>query len=131
MVSRASHPGSSGRGSPLRKPRGAPALSPQRPVVRRYGWPGALHVWDPQMKDATPQWSLRMLGTCGRTPRGVGPVWPCVGKKTTLTGRKGGGALLDAGAEDMHHLPAHTGRVRFFHNENDSFLSFFKPSVLR
>ena len=35
------------------------------------------------------------------------------------------------GVEDhVYHLPAHR-RVRFFHNKNDLFLSFFKPSVLR
>lgn len=40
------------------------------------------------MKDATPQWSPRMLVTCGRTPKGVGPVQPYVGEKSMLTGGK-------------------------------------------
>ena len=42
------------------------------------------------MKDATPQWSPRMLETCGRTPKGVGPVRPCVGETTLRKERKGG-----------------------------------------
>ena len=38
---------------------------------------------------------------------------------------------MDIGVEDhVYHLPAHC-RVRFFHNENYLFLSFFKPSMLR
>ena len=60
------------------------------------------------MKDATLQWSPWVLVTCGQTPKGVGPVQPCVGEKTMLTGRKEKAVLLDIGVEDhVYHLPDH------------------------